>query len=105
MELNQNAPARDDIDLGAVFSALADPNRRAIIRELVLEEDGVERYCASFDVPLSKSSRTFHFKILREAGLTWDIDYGNRKGVILRREDVEARFPGLLNLLVQEGTG
>lgn len=99
MKIESNAPEWSEIDLGKVFSALADPHRRAIIIELLNEPVGTERTCASFDVPLSKSSRTFHFRVLREAGLTWDADYGNRKGVILRNEDIEARFPGLLSIL------
>lgn len=99
MKIESNAPECSEIDLGKVFSALADPHRRAIIIELLKEPVGTERTCISFDVPLSKSSRTFHFRVLREAGLTWDVDYGNRKGVILRNEDIEARFPGLLAIL------
>ncbi|MGP6172611.1 ArsR/SmtB family transcription factor [Corynebacterium sp. A21] len=99
METTLNGPERSEIDLNKVFSALADPHRRAIIIELMGETSGTERTCASFDVPLSKSSRTFHFRVLRDAGLTWDTDYGNRKGVILREEDIEARFPGLLSVL------
>lgn len=99
MKMESNTPEWSEIDLGKVFSALADPHRRAIIIELLNEPVGTERTCGSFDVPLSKSSRTFHFRVLREAGLTWDADYGNRKGVILRNEDIEARFPGLLSVL------
>lgn len=99
MKLETNAPERSEIDLSAVFSALADPHRQKIIVELLQEPPGTERTCGSFDVPLSKSSRTFHFRVLREAGLTWDVNYGNRKGVILRNEDLETRFPGLLTVL------
>jgi DNA-binding transcriptional ArsR family regulator len=92
-------PAAEDLDLGAIMSALADPLRRRVVEELIQLPADVERTCASFDLPISKSSQTFLFRVLREAGLTFDENYGNRRGVSLRRDDLEARFPGLLGLL------
>lgn len=56
----------------------------------------------SFGFPVAKASLTHHFKILREAGLISQIDYGNRRACSLRRDDIEARFPGLLALLMDE---
>ncbi|MFL9657150.1 hypothetical protein ACJ7VE_25960 [Streptomyces sp. PB17] len=44
-------------------------------------------------------ARPAHFRVLREAGLIDEIDYGNRKGIRLRRADIEQGFPGLLALL------
>nr|WP_248297560.1 hypothetical protein [Streptomyces sp. S1D4-11] len=38
--------------------------------------------------------------MMRESGLIhMDGEHGNRRGVTLRRDDMDARFPGLLNLL------
>jgi DNA-binding transcriptional ArsR family regulator len=95
-------PARDDIDLGQVFATLADPLRRTAIAILATLPDGTERSCASFGFPVAKASLTHHFKVLREAGLISQIDYGNRRASSLRRADLDARFPGLLGLLVTE---
>lgn len=97
-------PPRDAMDLGAVLSAIADPLRRQVIQELVLSEDGVERTCASFGLPVSKSTRSHHFRVLREAGLVKQVDHGNFSGVTLRRADIQERFPGLLELISAEET-
>ncbi|MFE9006678.1 hypothetical protein ACFYOY_31835 [Streptomyces sp. NPDC007875] len=40
----------------------------------------------------------------RHPGLIRTVDYGNRKGVTLRRTDLNTRFPGLLALLASEAT-
>jgi len=37
--------------------------------------------------------------VLREAGLITVEQYGNRTAVSLRRDDIEARFPGLLSAI------
>lgn len=95
-------PARDEIDLSVVFSTLSDPLRRTAIAILATLPDGLERNCVSFGFPVAKASLTHHFKILREAGLISQIDYGNRRASCLRRDDIEARFPGLLTMLVKE---
>lgn len=92
----------DDIDLGAVLSALADPHRRRVIHDLVNDAEGSERSCTSFGLELSKSTRSHHFKVLREAGLVHQVDKGNRSEVTLRRHDLDARFPGLLELIGRE---
>lgn len=95
-------PARDEIDISIVFSTLSDPLRRTAIAILATLPDGLERNCVSFGFPVAKASLTHHFKILREAGLISQIDYGNRRASSLRRDDIEARFPGLLAMLVKE---
>lgn len=95
-------PARGEIELGEVLSALADPLRRTVIRELAQADADVERTCTSFGLWASKSTRTHHFRVLREAGLVRQVDRGNMRGVTLRRADLTARFPGLLELLAAE---
>ncbi|ACV05861.1 helix-turn-helix transcriptional regulator [Kytococcus sedentarius] len=95
----------DEIELGAVLSALADPHRRQVVRDLVNDAEGSERSCTSFGLDLSKSTRSHHFKVLREAGLVHQVDRGNRSEVTLRRHDLDARFPGLLALIGSESDG
>ncbi|MFF1965704.1 ArsR/SmtB family transcription factor [Streptomyces sp. NPDC058232] len=96
-------PQQDEMELGKVLSALSDPMRWQVIAELVTQPDGSERTCRSFNLPVAKSTLTHHFRVLRESGLIhMDGEHGNRRGVTLRRDDLEARFPGLLDLLAAE---
>lgn len=103
--MNLVGPKADALDLGAVLRALADEHRRSVMTELASDRSDSERGCNSFDLPVSKQTQTHHFRVLREAGLIDEIDYGNRKGIRLRRADVEKRFPGLLALLETEPPG
>jgi DNA-binding transcriptional ArsR family regulator len=91
-----------ELRLGAVLAALADSSRRHVIAELAADPENGDRNCSSFGLTVSKATRTHHFRVLREAGLIRQIDYGNRATVELRRTEIEARFPGLLALLVAE---
>jgi DNA-binding transcriptional ArsR family regulator len=95
----EKIPSREELDVGTILAALSDPHRRRIVVALMAEPAGTERTCTSFALPVSKSTSTFHFRVLREAGLTYDLSYGNRRGVSLRRADVDARFPGLLDAI------
>lgn len=95
-------PATADLDLGSILQALADPHRRRVIAELAADRSDPERTCHSFGLPVSKQTSTYHFKTLRASGLIRDFNYGNRKGIRLRRADIDARFPGLLDLLAAE---
>jgi DNA-binding transcriptional ArsR family regulator len=91
-------PHRDQLELGAVLHALSDPMRLRIVRELALY--GGERTCKSFNLPIVKSTCTHHFKVLREAGLISQRVLGTKRVSRLRREDLDARFPGLLEAVV-----
>ncbi|MFF1905190.1 ArsR/SmtB family transcription factor [Kitasatospora sp. NPDC058218] len=95
-------PAVEEIELGKVLSALADPLRRRVVRELAGAPDGTARTCSSFALPLSKATVTHHFRTLREAGLIRQVDRGNSRMADLRRADIDARFPGLLAILTAE---
>src|SRR3954462_14791559 len=87
----------DEMTLSAVIAALGDPMRVAIVRQLAA--DG-ERTCGSFELGISKATRSHHFKVLREAGLTLTRLEGTHRHVSLRRDDVEIRFPGLLDAVL-----
>jgi DNA-binding transcriptional ArsR family regulator len=90
-------PPTEDLTLAAVMAALSDPARVDIIRVLAAEG---ERTCGTFDLGLSKATRSHHFKVLREAGLTHTRAEGTHRHISLRRDDVEARFPGLLDAVL-----
>ena len=91
-----------EMTLGAVLAALADPHRRGVVAELAATSTDAERTCSSFALPVTKSTATHHFRILSESGLIQLTDYGNRKGVLLRRTHIDRQFPGLLDMLVAE---
>ena len=63
------------------------------------------RRCGSFDLPIAKSSVSHHFKVLRDSGLIRVEAQGNTRTATLRRDDIEARFPGLLAVTGILGTG
>jgi DNA-binding transcriptional ArsR family regulator len=92
-------PDVDDLHVGPILLALADDNRRRVIAELAARPDE-ERLCASFDLPVGKSSRTHHWRVLREAGLVHQRDAGNRLYMRLRKKDLDRRFPGLIEAVV-----
>lgn len=95
-------PDVDELEVGPILLALADENRRRVVAELSARPDD-ERLCASFDLPLSKSSRTRHWRVLREAGLVHQRSAGNGLYMRLRKEDLERRFPGLIQAVVAAG--
>ena len=88
-------PAVADLDLVEVLQALGDPVRLQIVRYLAGTDTRVA--CHEIPVPVSKSTGSHHLKVLREAGVVWTDVEGTRKYPRLRRDDLDARFPGLLD--------
>jgi DNA-binding transcriptional ArsR family regulator len=97
--LTADASAVPIPDITTVLQALADPVRIAIVRRLGECEDA--RACGSFDLPVSKSTLSHHFKVLREAGLITGRYEGTRKLISLRRADLDAVYPGLLDSVLR----
>ena len=94
----------DEVSVLTALSAVADPVRVQLIRELAGSADWT-RSCGSFDVPVGKAALSHHFSVLRGAGLVEQRDQGPKRVNRLRREEFEARFPGLLDLLLRgDGT-
>ncbi|MEY9490179.1 DNA-binding transcriptional ArsR family regulator [Streptomyces calvus] len=91
-------PARDEIRLEGVLHALSDPVRLRIVRELADEE--VRLSCSHFDLPVTKSTTTHHFRVLRENGVIRQTYEGTAKMNGLRRDDLDDLFPGLLDCLL-----
>jgi DNA-binding transcriptional ArsR family regulator len=91
-------PDRDEIELSAVLHALSDPHRLEMVRRLA--EDTEPRPCGTFGFDISKSTMTHHFRTLREAGVIEQQKEGTTKLTALRREDLDARFPGLLDSIL-----
>ena len=91
-------PARDDIELTAVLHALSDPVRLEIVAALASRPDACPM--GKIDVPVAKSTCTHHFRVLREAGIIHQQAKGTARLNMLRREDLDARFPGLLDSIL-----
>jgi len=90
-------PAREELELAAVLHALSDPMRLRIVAGLAR---GDARSCVSFSLPVTKSTCTHHFKVLREAGVIRQRQEGTARLNTLRRDDLDARFPGLLDTIL-----
>jgi len=90
-------PDRAQLDLSAVLEALSEPTRRDIV--LRLADDG-EAACMAFDECGPKTNLSYHFARLREAGVTRVRLDGPYRKISLRRDDLAARFPGLLESIL-----
>lgn len=90
-------PEIDEVALEQVLYALSDPVRLDVVRKLAA---GGEATCAALDGGRPKSSMSHHFRVLREAGLVRTRTDGPAHMNALRREDLDTRFPGLLNAVL-----
>ena len=90
-------PTREDLSLPTVLYALGDPLRLRIVEQLSATGEALS--CGDLDVvkEVAKSTGSHQFKVLREAGLIRMVPQGRRILVSLRRDDLEQRFPGLLD--------
>ena len=94
-----NHPEREQIRLENVLSALGNPLRLEIIRTLA---DGSELSCNALrQEEVAKSTMTHHWRVLRDSGVIWQRPQGRENMISLRREDLDARFPGLLDTLLK----
>jgi DNA-binding transcriptional ArsR family regulator len=98
-------PAADDMLLPKVLAALADPHRLASVR--FLARNG-ESWCAQVmqeaGLAMSKSTFSHHLRIMREAGLVTKRIQGAKGYAQLRKADVDQRFPGLLDSVLNADT-
>src|SRR2546423_15200399 len=90
-------PDLADVPVLTVLQALADETRLTIVRELAAA--GGERLCGSFAPDLAKATRSHHFKVLREAGLTRTRIEGTGRDLRLPPQEPRRRFPGPLDSL------
>jgi DNA-binding transcriptional ArsR family regulator len=92
-------PARSEIELAAVLHALSDPVRLRIVAALAVA--GEEPSCGSFDHTVTKSNSTHQFKVLSGGAVIQQRQRGTARLNALRREDLDARFPGLLDSVLR----
>lgn len=91
-------PTKKELELTAVLYALSDEVRLGIVRQLAKRG---EQPCGVFEVDRPKSSLSHHFRVLRESGVVSTRKDGKLLMNTLRREDLEARFPGLLKAVLR----
>ena len=91
-------PEVASLELARVLHALSDPVRLDLVRQLVASD---ECRCGTFAAPVSKSTLSHHLKVMREAGITRTRSIGTSRLVSLRRDDLDARFPGLFDAVLQ----
>lgn len=94
-------PDPSQVSLQQVLEALVDPVRRGIVTQL--DASDVDIKCGGFDMAVSKSTATHHFKVLREAGLIRQYYVGTSRMNAIRREEIDRAFPGLLDALTRPG--
>jgi DNA-binding transcriptional ArsR family regulator len=94
-------PSRTELELPAILHALSDPARLEIVRRLAA---GKEWSCGTFELGLSKATLSHHFRVLREAGVVRTRPDGRKRLLSLRGDDLEARFPGLLEAVLSENS-
>ncbi|MEV6809938.1 MULTISPECIES: helix-turn-helix transcriptional regulator [unclassified Streptomyces] len=93
-------PDRDQIRIDSVLSALGSPVRLAVVRVL---DAGGEHNCTSVLGILgitAKSTMTHHWRVLRQSGVIWQHPSGRENLLSLRRDDLDARYPGLLDAVL-----
>ncbi|MGW4160312.1 ArsR/SmtB family transcription factor [Streptomyces sp. NPDC004788] len=92
-------PAREEIRIEAVLHALSDPVRLRIVRDMARGTADAFA-CSYFELPVTKSTSTHHFRVLRESGVVRQLYRGTAKLNMLRRDDLDALFPGLLDTVL-----
>ncbi|WP_079480840.1 ArsR/SmtB family transcription factor [Halobacillus salinus] len=93
-------PPIETIPFTKVLHALSEPNRVRIVRCL---DESFENNCTAYslELQLPKSTVSHHIKVLREAGLIKARIEGKEHFYSLRREEIEAKFPGLIHTVTQ----
>ena len=92
-----NHPEPEQIRLENVLLALGNPVRLEVVRTLALQG---EQTCNALRQDVPKSTMTHHWRVLRDSGVIWQRPSGRENLLSLRREDLDARFPGLLDTLL-----
>lgn len=93
-------PEVGQIQLEKVFAVLSEPLRLTIVQRLLTSSEEFDHTCGWFGFDRPKSTLTHHFKALREAGVISQRQYGLERRSRVRLDDLRARFPGLVELIL-----
>ena len=90
---------QEDIKRSEIFKVLSDPNRLKMI--LILYDSGREMTCGEVGekLNLSKSTVSYHFKILRSVGLTNTRKSAQSKYLSINFATFKQYLPGFLDSL------
>ncbi len=94
-------PDIDDVAPADLFAALADPIRLGILVALSDATEMDKARCSNFVGLASPSLLSYHFAKLREAGITHMRVEGTSRYLSIRRADLDRRFPGLLDSVIE----
>ena len=94
-------PEVGSLDLATIMRALGDPLRIELVR--LVDQEG-EILCTELyeRVGLPNSTGSYHLRQLREAGVTRARAAGTNRIVSVRRDDLESRFPGLVDVILRD---
>lgn len=90
-------PPVEAFELTCILHALSDPYRLSIVQKLSVLQP---QPCAPLQGDRPKSSVSHHFSVLRKAGLVRTVVVGVTHMNSLRNAELEARFPGLLDAIL-----
>lgn len=94
-------PATSELRLVKVLAALADPARLVMVQTLARNgESPCTRLQDDAGLEISRSTFSHHQKVLREAGIIQARIHGLQRILTVRRDDLEACFPGLLHVVL-----
>ena len=96
-------PDVEDFDFVKVLSAVADPVRLSILRQLAEASEAIS--CGAIDLPVKASTATHHFTALRQAGVLHQYYIGTSRMNVLRTEDLEKAYPGFLHSVIAGSAG
>jgi DNA-binding transcriptional ArsR family regulator len=94
-------PDLESVDVLTVLQALSDPVRLEIVRQLAACTSPSELTCGHLELPVTKSTASHHLKTLARAGITSEREQGTCKYLRLRRAELDRRFPGLIESVLQ----
>lgn len=92
-------PDPKDVSLACVLFALSDPIRLEMVR--VLANRGTVN-SLELKPGMPKSTVSHHTRILRESGITNTRSEGRSCWISLRRDLMDIRFPGLLDIILRD---
>jgi DNA-binding transcriptional ArsR family regulator len=93
-------PPAAALDLPTIMRTVGDPVRLDIVRLL---SEAEPRTCGELQdsLGLPASTCSYHLRLLREAGVTRTRPVATQREISLRRDELDERFPGLLDLLTR----
>jgi DNA-binding transcriptional ArsR family regulator len=94
-------PVAAEFQLPRILGALADPQR--LVAVLYVARNG-ESWCTQVmqeaGLDMTKSTFSHHLRVLREVGVLTKRIQGTRGYTRLRKDDLDQRFPGLMDSII-----